>query len=315
MNSGSNNNKQMRGKSNIPSRGRKSNIPTAPSFRVPSGSVNQNRRRKPRPKREARDGTGPNLGQIGTVVRTRLTRTGISDIRRLRIAAVIGFTYVGNGTNGTANSVYFLTASQTWLIQGLTANSSGQVPVALADTDVGQAYVKDVEKHFVRKVIRRMWLHVDSLQPSTSNNMMAIIGFSRGPGGMARSIPKALATASVTANTVANLASMRGSFPIDSWEHKSIEITEFIASGSGSSQNEFEIIPAPNLGGTSQAIYVTDGTQPTVDGEGLIPACIAVAGNSTTAGLQGTIVHQITIEQEIDLIDYVGGMADPAAVS
>jgi hypothetical protein len=241
-----------------------------------------------------------------------LTRNGIGDIRSLRIACVIGFTFVGNGTNGTANSVYFQTASGTWLVKGQGSQSSGQAPALLGDYDLGQTYVNDVEKHFARKVIKRAWIHVDSLQPSTSNNMMAVIGVSRGPGGAAYSIPIALATASVPANTVNQVSSMRDSFPVDSWEHASREITQFIAGGSGPKQNEFEIEAAPGALAGLQ-FYETTATPSTFDGDSLVPFCIAVAGNNTTATLQNTKVHQITIEQEVDLLDFVGGMNQYAA--
>jgi len=97
---------------------------------------------------------------------------------------------------------------------------------------------------------------------------------------------------------------MKDAFPVDSWEHTSREITSFIAGGSGPKQNEFEIQGAPH----STNIY-SAAAYPTVDGDSLIPACLAVAGNCTTSGLQNTKVHQISIEQEIDLLDFIGGMA------
>jgi len=243
--------------------------------------------------------------QIGAVVATRLTRSGLGDIRRLRIAAVAGYIWVGDGTDGTANSVYFQTAAGTYLVQGLASSSSGMVPIAISDSQVGQAYVRDVEKHFARKIIRRMWIHVDSLQPSTSNNMMAVIGVSRGGGGLSNSIPITFATASVTANTVANVSSMRGAFTVDSWESKCVDITEFIAGGSGPQQNEFDI----ELPTTGASVYTSSGTSYGVDGDGTIPACFAVAGNSTTAALKATQTHQVVIEQEVDLLDFTGGMS------
>jgi len=255
----------------------------------------------------------PASEQVGAVVRTRLTKLGMSDIRSHRITWVAGYTYVGNGTNGTNNSVYYQTASSTYLIQGFSTGSkiSGQVPILAGDPDIGQAYVADVEKHYARKVIRRMFIHVDSLQPSTSNNMMAVIGVSRGAGGAAESLPQALATAAVGSNTVANVSSMRDAFTVDSWEHRTVEITQFIAGGSGPKQNEFEIGAGPGNG----VSFYSPGANayPNLDVEGTCPACIAVAGNSTTAGLEGTQVHQISITQEVDLLDYIGGMAQNRA--
>jgi len=233
----------------------------------------------------------------------------MSDLKSHRVSWVIGYTYVGDGASGTANNVYFLTASNTYLIKGFVANSSGgMVPISGSDVDLGATYVSDVEKHYARKVIRRMWINVDSLQPNTSNNMMCVIAISRGPGGTDMSIPITKATAAVTSNTVANVSSMNKAFTVDSWEHRTVEISEFIAGGSGPRQNEFDIQGSP--AGASQGIYGNgSGAEPSIDGVGNIPACLAVAGNSTTVALQATNVHQISITQEIDLLDFVGGMA------
>lgn len=250
--------------------------------------------------------------QVGAVVRSRITRTGVSDIRHLRVSWVAGYTYVGNGTAGATNGVYFLCGgnSSRFAIQGNTTNSSGQVPILSSDLDVGAPYVSDIEKHFSRKCIHRMWVHVDSLQPSTSNNMMAVIGFSRGSNGLTFSIPRTAAGFTNAANSVQNVMSMKGAFTIDSWEHQTVDITEFIAGGSGAKQCEFDI--GSNLSAAS--VYASSGNSTTVDGDMLVPACFAVAGNNTTTGLQGTNVHQITFEQEVSYLDYLGGMAqsDPA---
>lgn len=265
------------------------------------------------PRQTRLNNTRQDLSQIGTVARTRLTRTGISDIRSLRICWTAGYTWVGDGTSGTANSVYFLTASDTFIIQGLTTNSSGLVPIAAGDTDIGQTFIADVEKHFARKVIKRMWIHVDSLQPSTANNMMTVFGFGRGGSGGAYSIPITKATASIVANSTANLSSMTGSFCVDSWQNACVEITQFVAGGSGARQNEFSIQSAP--GSTSHSkIYPSSGNPPTIDDDSF-PATFGVAGNSTTTALQNTKVHQISFEQEVDLLDYLGGMTAIAAAT
>jgi hypothetical protein len=274
--------------------------PALPRNPRPLGSrVYQDRDRDARPR------------ELGAAVRTQLTRQGISDIRGHRVTWVMGYTYIGDGVSGTADAVYFQTASKTWLVRGFGAASSGQTPILSSDLDLGQVYVADVEKHYARKIVRRMWIHVDSLQSSTQNNMVAVIGVSRGPGAAAVSIPDVLATAPVTPNTVENVTSMKSSFPVDSFEHKTQDITWAIAGGSGPRQNEFELSAAPvNVTG-AQAFYKNFGVPSVEEVIGVAPACVAVAGNSTLAALRGTRVHLISIEQEIDLLDYIGGMAAP----
>jgi hypothetical protein len=214
------------------------------------------------------------------------------------MAWVCGYTYVG-----TSNEVVFVTQNATY--QGapyVAGTSSGLIPILSSDTNLGQAYCADIEKHFARKVVKRMWIHVDSLQPSTTNNMMSVFAPRR--GGATALTADFVNTGSVhTANTVSNVSSMKGAFSVDSWETKCIEISDYIAGGSGAKQNEFEI---GSLTGATTVVAAT------VDLDGVAPACFALAGNSTTAGLQGTKVHQISIEQEVDLLDFVGGIAQAA---
>jgi len=250
--------------------------------------------------------------QIGAVVRTQLRRAGMSDIRSHRMAWVTGYTYVGNGTNGAANAVLFLTGTGTYLLSANapTANpntsSSGMVPILGADTQLGRSYVSDIEKHYARKVIKRMWIHIVSLQPSTANNMMAILAPVRGGGGVEGAKFVVLATAGEAGNTVDNVSSMKGACSIDSFESKTIDITAFIAGGSGPRQNEFDLNQV--VGVQNGPTIITAGAPSGVDGDGFVPACFTLAGNNTTAALQGTKVHEIIIEQEVDLLDYVGGM-------
>lgn len=239
--------------------------------------------------------------QLGSVVRTRLTRLGLADIKSHRVTWVIGYTYVGNGTNGAANAVYFVDATQSHLLLGYVAgNNSGLCPILGSDANLGASYVSDIDKHYARKRVKRMWLHIDSLQPSTSNNMMCVVAPRRGFGTTFTGDFSTTLASTVAANTVPNVTSMRDAITVDSFESKCLDLTSYIAGGSGSAQNEFEI---SQLGGfTAVAGH-------TCDLDGVAPAGFAVAGNSTTTALQGTYVHQISVEQEVDLLDFVGGLA------
>lgn len=252
--------------------------------------------------------------QIGAVVSTRLSKMGLSDIRGHLVTWIAGTSWVGNGTDGTTNSVYFATASKTYLIGGFGSGSSGAAPVLGADTDVGATYVKDIEKHYQRKVIRKAWINVDSLQPSTSNNMMLVVAPSRGGGQGQTSLPITFATSAVTANSVAGVSSMNGAFCVDSWQSKRVDVTKFIAGGSGAKQNEFEI--GNNLGaGYGYPFYSGGSDNPTdMVCQGVVPFCFSVAGNNTTSALQGTSVHQISITLLVDYLDYIGNNAQTDAI-
>jgi hypothetical protein len=255
-----------------------------------------------------------NADQVGAVVASRLSKTGVSDIKRLRVSWVLGQTYVGDGTNGTADSVYLVSNSQQWLAIGNSGGgngSSGWAPIASSGPDFGQVYVSDIERHFARKVIRKMWLHINSRNPSTANNMMAVIATSRGGSGAERGVPAAFASPTVAANTLDNLQSVRGSFTVNSWESRTVDITENIGGGSGAAQNEFDLQTGP---GNADGIWITSLAPTTLELSGVIPTCIAVAGNSTTTGLRGAKIHQIVVEQEVDYVDFIGGMANNSPV-
>lgn len=243
-------------------------------------------------------------GQVGMVQRSRVTKTGMSDIRKLRVSWLAAYIFVSDGTIGAAGSVFLQSASKNWLVCGSSGASSGWAPISSTDGDFGQPYVDDILKHFSRKVIRKMWCHIDSLDPSTSNSMVTVLGFARGPAGAAQGLP-GNAGASFPANSIGNVASCKGSITLNSWEHASVDISEFIAGGSGANQNEFNNQGAPGTG----KIWTTNVTPTTVDLDGFVPASMCAAGQCSTVGLQGKSVHQIVIEQEIDCLDYLGGMS------
>jgi len=245
-----------------------------------------------------------NRSIIPTQVAPRITRTGISDFKKCRLKWVLGYTFVGNGTNGTNDGVYLKSASGTWLVSGLATGSSGWAPVAASDLDFGQTYVSDIERHYARKIIRKMWLHVDSLNPTTASSMMASIGLMRGASGAEQALMAATATASVPVNTVNNVCSTKGGFTVASWENKTLDITEFIGGGSGANQNEFDL----QTGQSAGAIYTAANTKTTQELNGVVPACICVAGQALGTTFGNSNVHQLTIEQEVDYLDYIGGM-------
>lgn len=246
------------------------------------------------------------MGNMGAAVALSFTKLGFQDLQRIRIAWLMGYTFVGSAADGVANSVYFQNADQTLICGGAAYNAgSGWVPIAGGDTKLGATYISDIEKHFARKVIHRMVVKVESLNPSTSNNMMAIIGFGRGGNLALQSKFNVLATAGLQANSLTNVGSVADTMVIESYASKSYDITHLIGGGSGSKQNEFDINSEETT--LIAAGAVIDAS--IQDLEGLIPACLCVSGTNTTAGLQATSIHQIIVEQEVSLLDFLGGMA------
>jgi hypothetical protein len=218
---------------------------------------------------------------------------GLVDIRKMELSWQAGYIYVGNGTLGATNGIYFLDPSSTYtLFPGIAVSGS--------DSLVGASYVNDLQKHFARKVIHKCFVEITSLNPSTSNSMVAYIAPYRGAGQTVNMVKQVDTTA---ANTLTNIISMTGARPFASWQSGVIDASSFISGGSGAAQNEFQINTTHN-GNTT--VYANN-----VDGVGLIPLSINCAGNNSTSGLQGTSTHIVVIRQIIDLLDFIGGQSAP----
>jgi hypothetical protein len=216
------------------------------------GNARPNKVKKQRQRGQAKaPRNGPNalaFRGIPAAVRTVATRRGMSDIRGHRMAWTLGFIYVGNGTNGTTNAVLFQTNTGTYSAGAET--HSAVIPIVGGDSQLGKSYINDVQKHFGRKVIKKMWLHLDALVPSTGSAMMIAVAPIRGVGQCSKTIFYPLATAGATANALDSVLSCKDAITCDSFEHKTLDITAYIAGGSGPLQNEFNV-SAPYEGTTS----------------------------------------------------------------
>lgn len=231
------------------------------------------------------------------------------------MAWTLGFIYVGNGTNGTTNAVLFQTNTGTYIAGAET--HSAVIPIVGGDSQLGKSYINDVQKHFGRKVIKKMWLHLDALVPSTGSAMMIAVAPIRGVGQCSKTIFYPLATAGATANALDSVLSCKDAITCDSFEHKTLDITAYIAGGSGPLQNEFNV-SAPYEGTTSPGTTIVISSNDEGDSNfslsDIVPACIVVGGNNTVAAYQGVQMYEVVIEQEVDLLDYVGGFSDPVNI-
>jgi len=248
------------------------------------------------------------MSGVGAVTNFRMPRIGLRDLMCHRISWIAGYTFVGDGTRGTANNVFFSDAAGTYLFGGLTgtvgtSGVGGGVPILAADSKVGATYIADVEKHYARKVIRKQWMHVITLQPSTSNNMVAYVCGVRGPSAAEQGVALPKATSTAVQQTLTNVLSMDNRLEVRSYESKTMDITHLIAGGSGALQNEFEI-DSPTDASTT---VIQSSNVPGIDLIGVCPTSLIVSGNCTTTGLQNTNVHAIIVEQEVDFLDFIGG--------
>lgn len=254
----------------------------------------------PSRKQKARS-NGPSVRtrQVGAAVASHAARIGMSDLIAHRISWIAGYTYVGDGTLGATDSVYFRPAGATTDVT-TGATGAGMVPFLSTDAQIGQTYLADVEKHFARKRVRRAAVRLVSLQPSTANSCMVQVAPVRGPGASGDTNP--LTASIVAAPVLANVMGMSGSKSVASWEHATIDMTPFIAGGSGATQDEF-------------SIAATDGDSAwgsgAIDVSGIAPCAFVITGQNSTAALRGTNVHAVILEETVDLLDFIGGQSIP----
>jgi hypothetical protein len=242
--------------------------------------------------------------QVGVANRIRLPTVGMSDLLQHRITWVAGTVYVGNGTIGVTNTVYFALVSGAVAVGG--TGGGFWIPFAPADVDVGATYAASIMKLYRRIRIRQAKVHLLTIQSSTTNNLVVGVAPCRGPPGAAEF--STVSNGTIAGQTLQNLMSISGMESCDSFENKTLDLTPYIAGGAGADQKEFAI--ANTIAATSEEGQVLDPI-------GVIPCAFQVAGNSTVTALQGSSTHNIVCEMVCDLIDFVGAVPviDPISVA
>jgi hypothetical protein len=226
-------------------------------------------------------------------------RIGMGDVLRHPLSWLIGYIYVGNGTTGTTDNVYLIDPTKTdIIIPEVSGTTSGgaNIPVLSFDGLVGATYASDIFKHYGRVRYGKSKLCVVSLNPSTTNQMTVAIAPKRGASSIGTFTNLGSAA---TALPQTDVWSMTGAKNIASWESQEIDLTPFIAGGSGALQNEFDTVVgagAADVAGNSD--YVA---------RQVVPCTFAVSGNNSTTALRGTVTHAVIGEQMVDLLDFIGG--------
>lgn len=225
----------------------------------------------------------------------RVPQLGMSDLLGHTISWMIGFTVVGDGTTGTVDLVYFRPASGN-AVATVTADSRGHVPILGSDALLGQTYIKDVEKYYARKRVRSIRLLFKSAQTSTANSAQIFVAPIRGPGSSGDTI----IAATGTAVTVPDTLGMAGVKNAASWEDVVLDMTPFIANGTGPKQNEYAI----SRDGQDASVQWGAGA---MDLDQIAPCAFVVAGTNATAAIRGSVLHYVMVEQVVDLLDFLGG--------
>jgi hypothetical protein len=212
---------------------------------------------------------------------------GVSGMDTLTMTYVAGAVFVGNGTLGATNSVYYMNNAGSEIF-------TTPVPIFPGDANIGQGYCTDVMKHFCRRAYENLLAIVVPQNPATNNSMVCNMAAIRGGGTTA----VAASTGTTAGLTQANLLGAQGNVTFASWERGVLNCTKFIAGGSGSRQNEFAMEASANSeGNPTQASQVLSS-----------PLMLAISGNNSTTALQDTATHLIIVQFRVKLLDFLGGL-------
>lgn len=219
---------------------------------------------------------------------------GLSDLLQHSMPFVQGYVYVGNGTLGVTDGVYAMDNAKTGIVFNDSSTPAArlcQVPVRFANATGGSTiptYVTDIIKHFARYRLKKLSLEFVSLQPSTANSMTLTAAPVRGNGDSDQTVYAAGVEPS--ANLEDTIA-QAGARSCASWESMKIDLTPFIAGGSGAKQNEFNT-DKDDLGGPP---YIP------------APSAFVISGSNSSTALRGTRTHMIVVRPVIDLLDFIAG--------
>lgn len=219
-------------------------------------------------------------------------RAGLDDVRDMEIAYDSAQVYVGNGTNGAANTVYFC---------GTDANSlftfNSPFPILPMDQggspSWGQAYCADVFKHYARYRVKRVTAQYLPNNVSTANELSIYLAPVR--GGCAGIAATSLSAAQpVQKYSIAAVQALKGACGGAAWEKPAIDLTPYVAGGTGPKQNEF-------------SVYDTIGSNSGTNNEA-VPCAFVAAGYCGTAALQATYVGNVRVTMLVDLLDFIGNI-------
>lgn len=248
-----------------------------------------------RPRQAASRSAIPSSNQFGRVQapvnfgnRIRFSAgMGLSDMRDMRFQYLAGYIYVGNGTLGKSGDVYYQTPDGTSTI-------TSYVPIMPADATIGASYVTDVWKHFARKKFKRVGVHIvpQSVGCATSTTVDVIVAPRRGAA-----LSPVVKTDTTGQNTATATIGNAGAVQFSVWNGCSLDLTPFIAGGSGPAQNEFNVPSSGSLAGTDDA-----------DMSLVAPCGIAISGAAPASTYDAKQLATIYVEVVVDLLDFSGGL-------
>jgi len=204
----------------------------------------------------------------------------------------IGVLRQGNGTIGASNRGYIdVFNSVDYIIVRDTSDGGYGCPILPQDPYVGQSYAADLLKHFARIRYHKIVLHADTSTSATTGNVTFAIAPTSGASQVGFATQTGTSTAVVL--VLGAVEALEGSKTIRAWDNVSMDMTKYIAGGSGPKQNEFDI----NQGFNSTIVSGTSG-----EFRDVVPCCFVVGGQG---GTDGSIYHNVWAEAWVELIDFL----------
>jgi len=225
---------------------------------------------------------------------------GLDNLRNVPMSYQLGSIYWGNGTIGANGSAYIIAAGNT--IYYLT----NSVPIAFCDPIIGAGYLFDIMKHYSRKVVKKLYLRFNPIYTSTANNAVIFVAPTR--SGTDAVLCYALTSGTGAPNAVSTTMAMGGVQSFAAWERLEMDITGYIAGGTGRDQNEFSINATTTISANASFVNAT------LPGLGIVPACFYLSGTSPTfnGSAGGISSHYITVHAVVDLLDWRGSETNPS---
>jgi hypothetical protein len=143
------------------------------------------------------------------------------------VSWVAGGVYVGDGTLGAADNIYFSTADGTGIANQTTSSRTALIPVAGQDGNYGATYVKALFELYRRVRYRSIRVHFVPLQSSTSNNLTLTAAPVRGSPGYGEVVTPVTSGGTSLGTSQAAVMSMTGSKTRDSFEQLDLELTSY----------------------------------------------------------------------------------------
>lgn len=294
---------------------------TARALIASAAVINQSRMkgqsRRSRKERSEKKSQGFAVSSISAPIARAVTvrpRVGLPDTR-LRLRYTGGYLWAGGQVTGNdyglSGDVYFTTSpgSPPTFLATATGLPSNWNPILPADVQsissglgFGAGYLYDILQHFARVRFNRILVHYEPFASGSSTTSQCTIAMAplRGPAtsynATATNNPYALTATPTTlgSSAVGSVSANRDGVTFPSWQSMTLDLTPYIAGGSGPRQNEFPVFTINSTGAGSIIPAIA------------VPCCWTACGAYAGTALDHSFIGQFWIETDMEFMDFIG---------